>query len=411
MARYIILGTSVYGIENQGDEALLSTLVRDLKAEDPEAHVTWVARHPNPELAASYGCDDVIPGLEHESKEASMGRWFNGLNPGDDASHLTALADRIREADVLVVGGDPFQEISLGLYRGLAPQAALLVTLSRFLGTPIVLYSIHIGSRVLSAHARELTKYCIENAALTTLREQFSQDRLSDYGIGTSTCEVVADSAWGLEPVVDPATRSAVLARNGVVLGGRGVIGFNIRHNYWQWSAETWGRKRAEVCSFLDGLIEQHDMDVLSIPNCTYDVDHEYEDDREVAREIKAQMRHGARFHLIEEKMSLRETMTLFPGLDYHISNRRHSAIFAAVQGVPVLALGGLWHVRPGIDEIGFGMPFLEPEFWTVANLRESFAYVVDNRDAMLARMGEAMPGLRAGARRQAELIAGIARS
>ena len=409
--KYILLGTSVYGIENQGDEALLTTLVRDLKEEDPEAHVTWVARHPDPDKARAYGCDDVIRGLEHESKAASQGRWFNGLNPGDDTSHLQELADRIREADVLIVGGDPFQEISLALYRGLAPQAALLVTLSKFLGTPVVLYSIHIGSRVLSAHARELTKYCIENAALTTLREQFSADRLRDYGIDTGRCEVVADSAWGLNPVDAPGMASDVLRRNQVVLPERRpVVGFNIRHNYWQWGEETWARKRAEIVAFCDWLVEEHVCDVLSIPNCTYDLDHQYEDDRELAREVKAAMKHGDRFQLLEEKMTLPETLSLFPGLAYHISNRRHSAIFAAIHEVPTLALGGLWHVRPGMDEIGFGLPFLEPEFWTVGNLRESFEFVADRREEMVRRLREALPGLRAHARRQATMIAGVAR-
>jgi polysaccharide pyruvyl transferase WcaK-like protein len=409
MARYVVLGTSVYGIENQGDEALLSTLVRGLKANDPDALVTWVARHPNLDLARSYGCDDVVPGLEHESKAASAGRWFNGLNAGDDTAHLRVLSGLIEQADLLIVGGDPFQEISLGMYRGLAPHAALLVTLAKFLGTKVALYSIHIGARVLSDHARELTRFCIENAALTTLREQFSLERLEEYGVSTKTCRVLADSAWGLEPVDDPATRERILANNRIRLPQRPIVGFNIRHNYWQWSKETWARKRAALCDLVDHVVRTLDADVVSIPNCTYDLDHAYEDDREAAREIKERVRHPERFHLIEEKMSLPETLSLFAPLRYHISNRRHSAIFAAVHGVPVLPLGGMWHVRPGMDEVGLGLPLLEPEFWTSDNLIEAFDFVVTNRKSLASRLKDRLPGLRDLADRQAVLMVALA--
>ncbi len=409
MARYVVLGTSVYGIENQGDEALLSTLVRELKRNDPEAFVTWVARHPDQDLAESYGLDEVVCGLEHETKAASTGRWFNGLNAGDDTGHLRRLSKLIEQADLLIVGGDPFQEISLGMYRGLAPHAALLVTLAKFLGTKVVLYSIHIGARVLSEHARELTRFCIENAALTTLREQFSMDRLIDYGIGTQTCRVLADSAWGLDPVSDPESREKILQHNKIRLPPRPVVGLNIRHNYWQWSPESWARKRKALCGLVDHIVESLDADVLSIPNCTYDLDHRYEDDREVAREMKEEVAQPDRLHLIEHKMSLHQTLSLFAGLQYHVSNRRHSAIFAAVHSIPVLALGGMWHVRPGMDEVGMGMPLLEPEFWTSKNLVESFDHVVNNRESILASAAESLPRLRELANTQAVLMVELA--
>ena len=80
----------------------------ELRSKDPECEITWVARHKNDELGKLYKVNEVILGLEHDSKEASEGRWFNGLNFGDDTSHLQYLAKKIKEADAFIIGGDPF---------------------------------------------------------------------------------------------------------------------------------------------------------------------------------------------------------------------------------------------------------------------------------------------------------------
>ena len=51
MKKYVVLGTSVYGIENMGDEALLNVLIRELRENYPDCFITWVARHQNKELS------------------------------------------------------------------------------------------------------------------------------------------------------------------------------------------------------------------------------------------------------------------------------------------------------------------------------------------------------------------------
>ncbi len=406
-----IVGTSVYGIENAGDETLLSVLIRELRAQEPNCHITWVARHKNEKLAKEYGCDRVVVGLEHDTKAASEGRWFNGLNMGDKTAHLRALDSIIRESDLLIIGGDPFQEITLSFNRGLAAYAALLITHAKFVGTPVMLYSIHMGSKLVSAYGKEITKYCIENAALTTLREEFSLERLHELGIKTDNCVVVSDTAWALNPASPEHMPASVKKFFKSGTKGRPVVGFNIRHNYWQWSKEFWGKRADELAAFCDHIVEEHGAVILSIPNCTYDVDHAMEDDRPVAREIKKRMKHSGSFHCIEEKMSLQATLSIFPMLWAHVSNRRHSAIFAAVLGVPVLPLGGSWHVRPAFDEIGLGGYLIEPEFWTQESLSKNFDGIVGNREEVISIIQKKLPRLRKNAIRQARLALDICRS
>jgi polysaccharide pyruvyl transferase WcaK-like protein len=403
--KYVILGTSVYGIENMGDEALLTVLIRELRNCDPECHITWVARHKNEALAKLYGANEVISGLEHETKVASEGRWFNGLNKGDNTEHLKVLADKIKDADVLIIGGDPFQQITLAFNRGLSPYAANLITLAKFLGTKTVLYSIHMGAQLTDGYAKELTKFCIENADLTLLREKFSIDIINDMKINSDTCTVVADSAWALDPVeLNPSILVNLPNFNNEWLNTK-IVGVNIRHNYWQWSDEKWGRIKAELAEFLDNIVTEYNVKILFIPNCTYDTDHAMEDDRPPQSQIMQAMKNKASAYTIETKLSLRETLSLFPHLWGHISNRRHSAVFAAVHRIPVLPLGGTWHVRPAFEEIDLGMNLIEPEFWSAKNLFQSFSDVVLRRDHIIDIMNRRIPELRKLACSQGEMI------
>lgn len=402
--RITILGTSVYGIENAGDEVLLSVLVRELRALEPNCHITWVARHKNERLAKEYKCDQVVVGLEHETKAISEGRWFNGLNMGDKVGHLHVLDSIIRESDLLIIGGDPFQEITLSFNRGLASYAALLITHAKFVGTPVMLYSIHMGSKLTSSYGKEITKYCIENAALTTLREEFSLTRLQELGIRTDNCVVVSDTAWALNPVSPEHLPASVKKFFKNEAKSKRAIGFNIRHNYWQWSESFWGETAEKLAAFCDHIIEKHDAVILSIPNCTYDIDHTMEDDRPVAREIRKRMKHRDLFHCIENKMELNSTLSIFPKLWAHVSNRRHSAIFAAVHEIPVLPLGGSWHVRPAFDEIQLGGYVIEPEFWTEGSLSRNFDEIVENREKIISTIRKNLPHLRKNAIRQAKL-------
>lgn len=411
MKRIVIAGTSVYGIENMGDEALLSVLVRELREQIPDVEITWLARHPDQALADLYGIDKVIKNLDHDSKDESVGRWYLGLNPGDPPHNLRGIREALEAADLLIIGGDPFNEISIGVYRGLAPQAALLTTLAKFLEKPVLLYSIHMGRPLETPLGRELTKYCVTNATKVTLREDFSREVLEEMEIPTRNCIVLADTAWGLNPVASKDRGRAILAEEGIEPRSERLIGLNFRHQYWVWSDAEWDRYCSAIAGAFDDAIEELDTDVLLIPNCTYDIDakhHLYQDDRPTHADIVARMRNKDRAHQIVGKHDLFETLSLFPLLDMHFSNRRHSLVFAAVNGVPPVACGGEWHVKPAMDEISLGDRFIRIEDLDAASLRRQLLGTWDDRERIAAHILEVLPELRAGALRHAEVAADL---
>ncbi|MBT3747756.1 MAG: hypothetical protein HOG34_02135, partial [Bacteroidetes bacterium] len=346
---------------------------------------------------------------EHDSKEASQGRWFLGLNPGDSYESLKPIREAMEACDLLIIGGDPFQEISMAFYRGLSPYAALLITLAKFLGKPVMLHSIHMGRPLKTELGAELTRFCVTNSDAVTLRESFSEQVLLEMGIATDNCHVVSDTAWGLDIQMSKEGGLKLLAQEGINLpSNRKIIGFNIRHQYWNWDNEEWAEKREIFAKVCDYMIEDLDTDILFIPNCTYNLDEHYEDDRPVAKEIVEKMMHKKNTHQIVGKYNLSQTLSFFPLIDMHISNRRHSAVFAALHSVPPIACGGEWHIKPAMDEIGIGDAFVKLEEWSFESFKKSIDYVWSNQSTLKSQIREAVPQLRANAISQADIAASL---
>ena len=408
MKRILLTGTSVYGIENMGDEALISTLVRELHNEIPDLEITWMARHVQPELSKLYNIQKTIRNMEHDSKEASQGRWFYGLNPNDPPEHLKEIREALEACDLLIIGGDPFQEISMAFYRGLSPYAALLITLAKFLGKPVMLHSIHMGRRLETELGAELTKFCITNSDAITLREQFSIGVLEEMGIATDNCHVVSDTAWGLNVSTDKVQGQAIMDKEGIKFKSDKVIGFNLRHQYWNWGDEDWDQKRNMFAEICDYMVESTGADILFIPNCTYGLDEFYEDDRPVAKDIADRMKHKDRSHEITGKYNLFETLSVFPLLDMHLSNRRHSLVFAAVNLVPPVACGGEWHIKPAMDEIGIGDKFVRLEDWSFEVFQTSIDATWADRVNIKVGIEKVLPNLRINAIQQAKIAADL---
>ena len=112
-------------------------------------------------------------------------------------------------------------------------------------------------------------------------------------------------------------------------------------------------------------------------------------------REIFELMKAKKDCFLIEEKLNLWETLSIFPHLWMHASNRRHSAIFSTVHKIPTLPLGGAWHVRPAFEEVDLGINFIEPEFFTKHNLTYSFNDLVRKSDHIIKVLDKKLPELK----------------
>ena len=96
------------------------------------------------------------------------------------------------------------------------------------------------------------------------------------------------------------------------------------------------------------------DCQYLFIPNCTYAHGNKWQDDRVTHRDIVNRMKNKKTAFNIEKRLSVYDTFRLFNHLDIHISNRRHSCIFAAMNNVPFLTINVSLkgHLSPLLKEL-----------------------------------------------------------
>jgi len=406
MKKVVLVGASVYGLENHSDDSMLKVFTREIHANMDDVRIVLLARHPSKELDEVFNVKS-IKNLDHNSKEESKGRWFNGLNRGDSTEHLNRIWKEIESCDLLVIGGEPFLEISLGLWKGLAPYISLIITIGKFLGKKIMINGIHMGRALKTKMGIELTKFCVENADLITVREDFSKQILAHMGMPTNKVISLADAAWGSNPGTLELAKKVLKGEN-IKLKGRKVIGVTFRHMYWKWSKVEWERISHMLARVYDRLIEELDVDLLFIPNCTYSTDDKFADDRATARETVEKMIHKDHTFQVTGKRTVFETLALYNCIDMIFSNRRHCLIFGAIHEKAGVGVGEEWHMIPVMKPLNIANNFISLEDITEEKLLKTIIKTWEQREEIVKSFKDEIPKQREKALMNGEFVANI---
>ena len=407
MANILVAGASTYGVKNAGDDAMFSNLVHGLRERVPDCNITFLARHPNEEFDRVFGVRS-IKNFDHDSKVQSLGRWFWGFNPGDRTDHLRTIRQALERCDLLVIGGNSFMEVSKSdLLRGVASYAALLATWAKLFERPYVLYGV-AAHPLQDEHTKHVARFVCNNAALVTVREAFSEQQLVDAGVDGGNIRILADPAFGVDPIWDRRKALEVLDKENIRLSSQRIAGVAFRHMYWRWTekeTEHFLRKMARLC---DSIVEDLEADILFVPNCTYDVDTQYEDDRVIATMVRNKMDHRTHAHVIQGDYLLPDILSLFQLQDILVSNRRHSCIFGALHQVPLVAMssGHAWHFEPFMKSLSIPdqvVSFTEDDIESLsAKIKDTWR----RRSTISAVLRQVVPELRTKARAHVDLIA-----
>ncbi|MFC2017467.1 polysaccharide pyruvyl transferase family protein [Chloroflexota bacterium] len=407
MNKIVIAGGLSLAIKGLGDDAQLDVLCQGLRERLPNLEIVCLSRHPGKAYDELHGVKS-IKNLDYDSRQESVGRWFRGLNPGDPTDHLREIVKAIDESDLIIIGGDPFIDMTLGFLKGPTPFAALLVTLAKFLQKPIMLYGVNIGYPLQTEIGRELTRYCVTNSDLVTVREEFSRQALTDLGISDRDIHVLADSAFGLNPIQGTEKGKKILEKEDIHLKSDKVVGVSFRHMEWRWSHQDFEDHGAMMANICDYMIENLDVDILFIPQCTYNIDDEYEDDRVAAKYVFNKMKLKERAHRIKDEYPLGEMLSLYRLIDMIVSSKRHSLMFGAVHCVPPVGIGAEGHMKPILDELSLGDSFVNIEEFSPDLLKMRIKQTWDDRESITQRIDELLPALREKALQHAKLAADL---
>jgi len=333
-----ILLAGGYDTNNLGDHGSLEVFQRDLRKLDPSSEIVVLSRHPDVEFDETYNVRSIL-NLDHKNKAESIGRWFNGLNPGDDTGHLKKIWKELASSDLFVIGnGRLFVDISLDFMHGPLPYFALLVTLAKFLNVPVMIFSMTIVP-VKSKIGRTLLKYIVSNADIITVREESSREELLELGISGDKINVIPDAAFGLDYIDRKEGGRQLLAQEGMVLDNKKFVGMNFRHTHLETSVKKdYYSALARLC---DELYQSIKRDILLIPQMTYGIDNPLDDDREVYRLVYENCINKKHIHIIDGRYNVFDTLAIYQICEMVFSMRRHGIIFAATQHIPVFALSG----------------------------------------------------------------------
>lgn len=406
--KFVVTGPSTYGVKNAGDDGMFSNLVEGLRREAPNCDIVFVCRHPDSHFDAVFQVRSVR-NVDHDNKEQSQGRWFYGFNAGDDPCRLSAIRREIETCDAMIIGGNAFMEVSANDYlRGVASYAALFAQMAICLGKPYYLYGVAVHPAIRQEQTQQIARFVCSNARLVLLREEFSRHCLLEVGVPGSNLRVLGDPVFGSSAVVGKERGLRLLSEEGIHPRSEALVGVSFRLTYWNCTDEVAERQTTKMARLCDQIIKDLNVEILFVPNCTYDVDTHLEDDRYVARLVWDKMKYQEQTHQVRGEYLFPDILTLFPLLSMHLSNRRHSCINAAIHGVPFVALisGAPMHIRPFMEALEVPRQVADFQADGCSEIYALLEETWNNREPLTESIKGRLGGLRNLAHRYTTLIA-----
>lgn len=304
MKRWLLSG--YFGFGNAGDEAMLASLAQGVKGQ-----VELVVLSAQPERTTLQHGVAAIPRLD-----------------------VRSLREAIAWADLFVSGpGGIFQDVT-SLRSPL--YYAWLIHLAAGAGLPVAVYANSVGP-LRRRITRWLVRRTLKRARHLSVRDRPSLAMLEQLGFPPEQVLLAADPVLLNEGVkaLPPGRRE------------RWRVAVNLR------PAAGMERRLDLLAVGLDWLVETLPADVEYFPLFL-------PDDAWVGQAVRERMRHGHRWRMVKPPERVLDWLERFAEVDFFVGMRLHSLIFAALQGVPALALVYDPKVEGFLEE--FRQPGASPE-------------------------------------------------
>jgi colanic acid/amylovoran biosynthesis protein WcaK/AmsJ len=348
-SKLTVLCAGAYGIENAGDDLPLIGLCEGMGRLLPDHQLDFraLSRHPDPWEEKTYGVT-MVQNPEYPSGAEAAGRWFRGLNPGDDPKIFEGLRREIREADLLVLGaGNALLDQTIDVLRGPVPLMSVYGFLAALYHTPLMIYGMSVGP-LRTEWGRDLSRGLLESAQVVTVRDQSSVSLIAS----------LAEKCPGTVPAVhllpDPAMAATLppVGRGQEILAAehltfpsdKPLIAIGLRELSRPLGQKENDRLEDSVVGMMDELSPEASF--LFVPQSTYRED----DDRVLARRLISRTK--AHCQLIENRQHPADLIALYRMAQVTLAGRLHAAVFSALALVPVVGIDYLPKVSGFLDNV-----------------------------------------------------------
>jgi len=355
--------TGSYGGLNLGDEAILQSIICQLRKDLPSVEITVFSRD----------ADDTR--RRHQVERAVPVRKLSRAE----------VAPEVERLDVLVLGGGGI------LYDADARTYLREVSIAHDKNVPVFVYAIGAGP-LTHAAAQAAVRDCLKDAQVVTVREKSAHRVLEEAGLHREVI-VTADPALLIKP--EPLPRG-ILKHEGLE-GRRRLIGMSVREPGV--TAPDLDEKvyHALIANAADFMVDRYDAMVVFVPmeRSVLDTQHSH---AVIAKMLRAQ-----RATVLKGEYTSGQILSWMGKFDFALGMRLHFLIFTAIQGTPFVALPYAGKVSGFLEALGVPTPPLQ-----LVNAGRLIAYLDDSWDrkrSMCARITENLPALQERARETHRLL------
>ncbi len=284
-----------YGRGNAGDDAILSGIVQEMRAFDPDRSITVMSRRPS-ETKLLYRTGAVYT--------------FN----------LPVIMYRFRRAALYINGGGSLMQ-DVTSTRSLKYYLFTLDAAKK-LGCKVMMYGCGIGPIQRQGNRRHTAKTINRAVDLITLRDDLSRGELTRMGIVEPEIRLAADPTIILHPAGE-AQMDQVMETLGIPVDGR-YLGFSLRN--WKGLEAV----SDEIARAAEYAYHTHGLTPVFVPI-------EFPSDVGPARMIADKLK--CPHYMVECRLPIEETIGLLARMKTVIGIRLHSLMFSACRGVPVIGM------------------------------------------------------------------------
>jgi polysaccharide pyruvyl transferase CsaB len=313
-----------YGHNNNGDEAILTGIIKQLTEEltIPKEDILVFSNNPE-NTKERYGLNAVT--LLHK-----RGNLFSSI-----AATLRSNYPIIKKLDLLIIGGGG---LLMDMYKRDAPLYATLGILGHYAGCKVVIYGVGAGP-IRTKMGAFFIKQLLKRADKISVRDADSKTLLESLGV-KKEIHIIGDPALYLTSF-DSKKHSSSIRKIAVTA----VPYYSQR--YWPISDEMkYSQYISGMAQNLDQFIEEKGVTVTFFST-------KYPQDVQVTKDIVSLMKYKDQTTIIDRNIYPEEIISICASHDLVVGTRLHSLILGIVAKTPVIGIGYHPKVRHFLSRMG----------------------------------------------------------
>ena len=306
-----------YGGLNLGDEAILQSILEQLRQEVPDCEITVFSRDAE-DTKRRHNVERAVPVRKLSRAE---------------------VVPEVERLDLLLFGGGGI------LYDADARTYLREVLVAKEHGVPVMLFAVGAGP-LSHTTAQAAVREALEGVATITVREKSAQQVLEEAGVRREVI-VTADPALLLKP--EPLPRN-ILKIEGLE-GRRHLIGMSVREPGVAAPDLDPSVYHGLLANAADFMVDRFDADVVFVPMERSVLDSQH------SHAVIAMMLRAQRARVLNGEYSSGQLLSLMSHFSFVVGMRLHFLIFAALRGVPFVALPYAGKVAGFLEDLKLPAP------------------------------------------------------